>query len=127
MDPIADMLSSICNAGRALKPGLELPYSKVKESIARILVKEGYIAGCEAEGAPIRRLKLKLKYVGKKPVITGLRRISTPGLRRYSGSTTIPRVLGGLGVAIVSTSSGVMTARDAKKQNVGGEVLCYVW
>jgi small subunit ribosomal protein S8 len=127
MDPIADMLTRIRNAARALNQELELPHSKVKESIAKILIAEGYVDSCQVQGDKIKQIKLKLKYVGRKPVITGLRRVSRPGLRRYSAAGEVPRVLGGLGVAIVSTSRGVMTSGEARKQNVGGEVLCYVW
>jgi small subunit ribosomal protein S8 len=126
-DPISDMLTRIRNAHRALLPALELPHSKVKESIAGILKKEGYLADVSVEGKPMKKLKLKLKYQGKKGVIEGLRRVSSPGLRRYVGATEIPRVRGGLGTAIVSTSQGVMSGTQARKNNLGGELLCYVW
>ena len=126
-DPISDMLTRIRNAHRALLPGLELPHSKVKESIAAILKKEGYIADVSVDGQTVKKLKLKLKYQGKKGVIEGLRRVSSPGLRHYVGATEIPRVRGGLGTAIVSTSQGVMSGTQARKNNLGGEVLCYVW
>ena len=126
-DPISDMLTRIRNAHRALLPALEMPHSKLKESIAAILKKEGYIAEVSVEGKPLKKLKLKLKYQGKKGVIEGLRRVSSPGLRRYVGATEIPRVRGGLGVAIVSTSQGVMSGMTARKNNLGGELLCYVW
>jgi len=126
-DPIADLLTRIRNANRALLPVVEVPHSRLKESIARLLKKEGYLADCLVEGPPARKLKLKLKYQGRKGVIEGLRRISTPGLRRYVGARDIPRVLGGMGIAILSTPRGVMTGTEARKQNVGGEVLCYVW
>jgi small subunit ribosomal protein S8 len=126
-DPISDMLTRIRNAHRALLPALELPHSNVKESIAAILKKEGYIAEVSVEGKPMKKLKLKLKYQGKKGVIEGLRRVSSPGLRRYVGATEIPRVRGGLGTAIVSTSQGVMSGTQARKNNLGGELLCYVW
>lgn len=126
-DPISDMLSRIRNANRALLPVVELPHSKLKESLAGILKREGYINDFAVEGQTIKNLKLRLKYQGKKSVIEGLRRISTPGLRRYVGSTEIPRVRGGLGVAVVSTSEGVMTGNQARKKNLGGELLCYVW
>jgi small subunit ribosomal protein S8 len=126
-DPISDMLARIRNAHRALLPALELPHSNVKESIAAILKKEGYLADVSVEGKPLKKLKLKLKYEGKKSVIEGLRRVSTPGLRRYVGATEIPRVRGGLGTAIVSTSQGVMSGTQARKNNLGGELLCYVW
>jgi small subunit ribosomal protein S8 len=126
-DPISDMLTRIRNAHRALLPTLELPHSRLKESIATILKKEGYLAEVSVEGKPLKKLRLKLKYEGKKGVIEGLRRVSSPGLRRYVGATEIPRVRGGLGTAIVSTSQGVMSGTQARKNNLGGELLCYVW
>ena len=124
------MLTRIRNANRALLPAVNLPHSQMKESIAHILKKEGYIAEVAVEGKtgkPSKTLKLKLKYDGKKGVIEGLRRVSTPGLRRYVASTEIPRVRGGLGISIVSTSQGIMTGNQARKSNVGGELVCYVW
>jgi small subunit ribosomal protein S8 len=129
IDPIADMLTRIRNANRALLPDVEIPHSKIKESIANILKREGYIQDFAVEGKSkvIKNIKVRLKYQGKKSVIEGLRRISSPGLRHYVGSTDIPRVRGGLGVAVVSTSEGVMTGVQARKKNIGGEVLCYVW
>ena len=126
-DPISDMLTRIRNANRALLPNVEVPHSKLKESIAGILKKEGYIADFNVEGKLPKAIKLKLKYQGKKSVIEGLSRVSTPGLRRYVGATEIPRVRGGLGVAVVSTSEGIMTGNQARKKNIGGELLCYVW
>lgn len=126
-DPISDMLTRIRNAHRALLPAIELPHSKMKESIAGILKKEGYVADVSVDGKAIKKLKIQLKYQGKKGVIEGLRRVSSPGLRRYVGATEIPRVRGGLGTAIVSTSQGVMSGTQARKNNLGGELLCYVW
>ena len=126
-DPIADLLTRIRNANQALLPTVELPYSRVKECIARILKQEGYLAECAVEGAKVKTLRLKLKFQGRKGVIEGLRRVSTPGLRRYVGADEIPRVLGGMGVAILSTPQGVLTGVEARRRNVGGEVLCYVW
>ncbi|HTL18123.1 MAG TPA: 30S ribosomal protein S8 [Patescibacteria group bacterium] len=126
-DPISDMLTRIRNANSALLPLVNIPHSKLKESIAGILKREGYIQDFAIEGQLPKTLKLKLKYQGKKSVIEGLRRISTPGLRRYVGATDIPRVRGGLGVAVVSTSEGLMTGNQARKKNLGGELLCYVW
>ena len=126
-DPISDMLTRIRNAHGALLPALELPHSKLKESIAGILKKEGYIADFSVEGTIPKTIKLKLKYQGKKGVIEGLRRVSKPGLRNYVGATEIPRVRGGLGTAIVSTSQGLMSGQQARKNNLGGELLCYVW
>jgi small subunit ribosomal protein S8 len=126
-DPIADMLTQIRNANQALLPSVDLAHSKMKENIAQILKREGYITDCSVEGDKLKRLKLKLKFQGRKAVIVGLRRVSKPGLRRYVGSSEIPRVLGGMGVAIVSTSQGVMTGGEARKQNLGGELLCFIW
>jgi small subunit ribosomal protein S8 len=126
-DPISDMLTRIRNASRALLPAVELPHSRMKESLAHILKKEGYVAEVSVDGKTIKKLKIQLKYQGKKNVIEGLKRISKPGLRKYVGATEIPRVLGGLGVSIVSTSEGVMTGTQAKKKNLGGELLCYIW
>ncbi len=126
-DTISDMLTRIRNASRVQLPNVELPHSKMKESIAHILKKEGYVADVEVEGKVPKKIKLKLKYDGKKSVIEGLRRVSTPGLRRYVGSTDIPRVRGGLGISVISTSQGVMTGTQARKNNLGGELLCYIW
>ena len=126
-DPISDMLARIRNANRALLPAVEMPHSRIKESIAAILKREGYIADFTVAGKLPKTIKLKLKYQGKKSIIEGLRRISTPGLRRYVGATEIPRVLGGLGVAVVSTSEGLLTDLQARKKKIGGELICYVW
>jgi small subunit ribosomal protein S8 len=126
-DPISDMLTRIRNANQALLPVVELPHSKIKEGIAKILKKEGYVSEVGVEGKVKKTIKMKLKYEGRKGVIEGLRRVSTPGLRRYTGSTEIPRVRGGLGVSIISTSEGIMTGNDARKKNIGGELLCYIW
>jgi len=126
-DTISDMLTRIRNASRVLMPVVEMPHSKMKESIAHILKKEGYVAEVAVEGKLPKKIKLKLKYEGKRSVIEGLRRVSTPGLRRYVGSTEIPRVRGGLGISVVSTSQGLMTGTQARKNNLGGELLCYVW
>jgi small subunit ribosomal protein S8 len=127
-DPIADMLTRIRNASRARHDELVLPASKTKLAIARILVDEGFIEGVEefSEG-PKHYLRLRLKYVGRVPVVSGLRRVSKPGLRVYATKTEIPRVLGGLGLVIVSTSQGIMTGVQARKAQLGGEVLAYVW
>lgn len=126
-DPISDMLTRIRNANQALLPAVELPHSKMKEDIGQILKREGYVAECTVEGKNIKTLKLKLKYQGRKGVIEGLKRVSAPGLRRYVGATEIPRVLRGMGTAIVSTSRGVMSGQEARKQNLGGELICFVW
>ena len=121
------MLTRIRNANRALLPMVDVPHSRLKESLAGILKREGYINDFAVEGQLPKTIKLRLKYQGKKSVIEGLRRISTPGLRRYVGSTEIPRVRGGLGVVVLSTSEGIMTGLQARKKNLGGELLCYVW
>jgi small subunit ribosomal protein S8 len=126
-DPISDMLTNIRNASLALLPNVELSHSKMKESIAHILKKEGYISDCSVEGKGVKKLKLKLKFEGRKGVIEGLKRVSSPGLRRYVSAKEIPRVLGGMGVAVVSTPKGVMTGVEARKQNLGGELLLFVW
>ena len=127
IDPISDMLTRIRNAQRALLPNVVVPHSRIKENIARILRTEGYVTDVAVEGKVPKTIKLKLKYEGKKSVIEGMRRASRPGLRHYVGATEIPRVRGGLGVAVVSTPEGVMTGNQARKKNLGGEVLCYVW
>jgi small subunit ribosomal protein S8 len=126
-DPIADMLTRIRNAGRALRPTVEMPHSRMKESIANILKKEGYVADVAVGGKMPKTINIKLKYQGKKNVIEGLRRVSKPGLRHYVGATKIPRVLGGMGVAVISTPEGVMTGTQARRKNLGGELLCYIW
>jgi small subunit ribosomal protein S8 len=126
-DPISDLLTRIRNANRALLPAVEVPHSRIKESLVGILKREGYISDFSVEGKVPKTLKLKLKYQGKKSIIEGLRRISTPGLRRYVGATDIPRVRGGLGVAVVSTSEGLLTDVQARRKNLGGELICYVW
>ncbi len=126
-DPIADMLTRIRNANQALLPAIEMPHSRMKEHIAHILKREGYIAEVAVEGAKIKKLKLRLKYHGRKGVIEGIKRVSKPGLRRYVGATEVPRVLSGMGTVILSTSRGIMTGTEAKRQNVGGELLCTVW
>ena len=128
-DPIADMLTRIRNASAARHADVTLPSSKVKREIARILAEEGFIDSYEtANGGVQETLTMRLRYVeGKTPVVSGLKRISKPGLRVYARKTEIPRVLGGLGLAILSTSRGIMTGSQARKLNLGGEVLCYVW
>ena len=126
-DPISDMLTRIRNAGRALRPVVEMPHSRMKESLAHILKREGYVADVAVDGKTIKQLKIKLKYQGKKTVIEGLRRVSKPGLRHYVGATEIPRVRGGLGIAVISTPEGMMTGTQARKKNLGGEVICHVW
>ncbi len=128
-DPIADMLTRVRNASRARHTEVIVPASRTKREIARILMAEGFIADVseEREG-PTQLLRLQLKYVdGKVPVVSGLKRISKPGLRVYAQKTDIPRVLGGLGIVIVSTSKGIMTGSEAKQAQLGGEILAYVW
>ncbi len=130
-DPIADMLTRIRNANTAMHDEVSMPSSKQKVALATILQKEGYITGfnvAPSTTGPGDVLKIQLKYsADRQRTISGLRRISTPGLRVYRKGTAIPRVLGGLGVAVLSTSQGLLTDRDARRRNVGGEVLCYVW
>ena len=127
-DPIADMLTRIRNANDARHATVDVPASKLKIAIAQILKDEGYIKDFEVqEGNYQGVIRITLKYLGKEKVITGLRRVSKPGLRMYAGAEDLPKVLRGLGIAIVSTSKGVMTDKDARKQHVGGEVLAFVW
>lgn len=128
-DPIADMLTRIRNGNDARHKSVEVPASKVKAEISRILLEEGYINGYEVlEDDKQGVIKIDFKY-GKndEKVISGIKRISKPGLRVYAKSTEVPRVLGGLGIAIISTSKGMMTDKDARREQVGGEVVCYVW
>ena len=130
-DPIADMLTRIRNANVAMHDDVSMPSSTLKEALAQVLHKEGYIAGFRVNDPtdrPGKTLTIDMKYSpDRQRVISGVRRISTPGLRVYTKADRIPRVLGGLGVAVVSTSKGLMTDREARKRRIGGEVLCYVW
>jgi small subunit ribosomal protein S8 len=130
-DPIADMLTRLRNANVAMHDEVRMPSSKLKESLAALLQKEGYITGwsvAAADRGPGTTLTIQLKYSPERArTISGLRRVSKPGLRVYSKAEEIPRVLGGLGVAVLSTNQGLMTDREARKRRVGGEVLCYVW
>jgi small subunit ribosomal protein S8 len=127
-DPIADLLARVRNGTRAQKPEVLVPYSKIKAEIARILKEEGYISDYSIDtGGAHPRIKITNKIVNRSSAIANLRRISRPGLRRYVGADEIPRVLGGMGVAILSTSRGVLSGREARKQKVGGELLAYVW
>ena len=127
-DPIADFLTRLRNASRAGKAEVIAPYSKIKAEIARILKQEGYITDYEVDTAgTFPQLKVTTKLVNRTPAITGLKRVSKPGLRKYVGVGEIPRVLGGMGIAILSTPRGLVTGREAKKQNVGGELLALVW
>ncbi|HZU74373.1 MAG TPA: 30S ribosomal protein S8 [Acidimicrobiales bacterium] len=130
-DPIADMLTRIRNANVTMHDEVRMPSSKVKEALAAILQREGYIAGFQVQDDPARPgriLSITMKYTPDRArTISGLRRISKPGLRVYSNVDRLPRVLGGLGMAVLSTSQGLMTDREARQRRVGGEVLCYVW
>jgi small subunit ribosomal protein S8 len=131
-DPIADMLTRIRNALMAGNPEVDIPRSKIKNEIARILKSEGYIEDYViGDQTPIPMITIKLKYYGarreRRPVITSLQRISKPGRRVYRASRDLPRVMSGIGIAIVTTPKGVMTDQEARRQRVGGEVLCYVW
>ena len=128
-DPIADMLARLRNANSAYHDTVSMPHSKIKAHIAEILQREGYIAGFEVTDAVVgKTLTLHLKYgPSRERSIAGLRRVSKPGLRVYAKSTSVPRVLGGLGIAILSTSNGLLTDRQAQSKGVGGEVLAYVW
>ena len=128
-DPIADMLTRIRNANTVSHETVEIPASKLKIELAKLLKEEGFIENYEVvENGKFKAINITLKYTDKKkPVITNLQRISTPGLRTYCKSKKLPQVLGGLGIAIMSASKGVMTGKDAKKQSLGGEVLAYIW
>jgi small subunit ribosomal protein S8 len=127
-DPIADFLTRLRNANAARQVEVLLPYSKIKAEIARILKQEGYITNYEVDTAgKFPQIKVISKMVNRTSAITGLKRISKPGLRKYVGATEIPRVLGGMGISILSTPRGIVTGREAKKQNIGGELLAYVW
>ena len=128
-DPIADMLTRIRNANKALHERTEMPTSRLKEEIARLLKEEGYIRDYHVEkGDSFDTLVIELKYGrSRERIITGLRRVSKPGRRVYAGKNRMPRVLGGMGTVILSTSSGVVTARTATERGIGGEVICYVW
>ena len=128
-DTIADMLTRIRNANSAKHPTVDVPASNMKKQIAQILVDEGYIKNFKViDDDKQGVIRITLKYTeNKSQVITGLRRVSKPGLRIYSNSKDMPKVMKGLGIAIVSTSKGIMTDREARKNNVGGEVLCYIW
>ena len=127
-DPIADFLTRLRNANGAHKAEVLAPYSKIKAEIARILKQEGYITNYEVDTAgKFPQIKITMKMVNRTSAITGLKRVSKPGLRRYVGAQEVPRVLGGMGISILSTPRGLITGNEAKKQNVGGELLAYVW
>lgn len=127
-DPVADFLTRLRNASSVRKSEFNVPYSKLKSELARLLKQEGYITDYELDTTSGKSiLKITTKFSGKAAAITGLKRVSKPGLRRYVGSEEIPRVLGGLGIALVSTSRGILTGQEARRQKVGGELLAYVW
>jgi small subunit ribosomal protein S8 len=127
-DPIADMLTRLRNAAGAAQSEFAMPYSKMKSEIAKILKKEGYIADYDLDTTGRHpQLKIRTRYVNKTSAITGLKRVSRPGLRRYVGAGEIPRVLGGMGIAVLSTPRGILSGHEARKQNVGGELLAYIW
>lgn len=127
-DPIADMLTRLRNATEARKSTLSIPYSKLKSEVAQILKKEGYIKESTLETVDgHQHITIQTKFINKTSAISGLKRVSRPGLRRYVGAGEIPRVLGGMGIAILSTSRGILSGHEARKQNVGGELLAYIW
>jgi small subunit ribosomal protein S8 len=130
-DPIADMLTRLRNANIAFHDDVAMPSSKLKEAVAGILEREGYITGYSVDdepGRPGRRLTVKMKYTSdRRRTISGLKRVSRPGLRVYTKADAVPRVLGGMGIAILSTNQGLLTDREARERKVGGEVLCQVW
>lgn len=127
-DPISDLLTQIRNASMARKHTIELPFSRMKYAVAEIVSKEGYIGKVEKVGQePKYMIRIALKYDGGMPAITGLKRISKPGLRWYVNKKEIPTVVGGMGVAILSTPEGVMSGREARKKGIGGELLCTIW
>ena len=127
-DPIGDFLTRVRNASRSGKSEIIVPHSRMLAEISRILKEEGFI--CDAEDVVVesrKAIRLRLKFIGNRSVITDLRRVSRPGLRKYVGSLEVPKVLSGIGISILSTSSGVMSSREAKRKNVGGELLAFVW
>ena len=128
-DPIADFLTRIRNANHARKPRVDIPWSRLKEALARLILAEGYVADCTIVGEGVRKqLRLVLKYDEKRrPVIRGLTRVSRPSLRVYVGKETIPKVRSGLGVNVLSTPEGLLSDRDARRRGVGGEILCSIW
>ena len=127
-DPIADMLTRIRNANAMKHETVDMPASKLKTQILEVLKKEGYIIGYKVVKGEVQdTLRVSLKYLANERVVKGLKRISKPGLRVYAKNTEIPKVLNGLGIAVISTSKGLLTDREARKQNVGGEILAYIW
>lgn len=127
-DPIADMIIRIKNGYLARKNQVEIPFSKLNGALAKILVREGYLSETETlDTQPQKTLKVTLKYIGKQPAVTDVKRLSKPGRRAYAPANNLPRVLGGYGICILSTNKGILTDKEARKQNVGGEVLCSIW
>ena len=127
-DPIADMLTRIRNGYHTGADSIDMPYSRMKGEIARILKREGFLTDYAVEGGGVKTMRLVLKYHGERePTIRGMRRVSKPGLRQYVAATKIPRVLGGMGLAILTTPAGVMTDGEARRQKVGGEIICRIW
>lgn len=126
-DPISDMLTRIRNAGHAVHSTVKVPHSRVKEQIARIMTDEGFIAGYTVEGEVKKNIIVTLKYIDREPVIEHMERVSRPGRRNYSGADKLAPVQAGLGIAIISTSRGLLVDREARKSRVGGEVLCRIW
>jgi small subunit ribosomal protein S8 len=127
-DPIADFLTRIRNAASARHKVVDIPASKLKANLAAIMKDQGFITDYESvEEGPQGAIRIKLRYVNGQPTIYGMQRISRPGLRRYAGAGELPRVKNGLGIAVISTSQGLMTDKEARRRNIGGEVLCYIW
>ncbi|MBE6405833.1 MAG: 30S ribosomal protein S8 [Lentisphaeria bacterium] len=126
-DPISDMLTRIRNAAMSSQKSVVMPSSKMKAAIAKVLLEEGYIAGYHVDGDVKKTLTVDMKYYMRRPVIEGIERVSKPSCRLYCGSKEIPRVKDGLGIAILSSPKGIISGKEAKAQNVGGEILCYVW
>ncbi len=126
-DPISDMLTRLRNGAMSMQKEVTMPSSKMKEAIARVLLEEGYVSDVVVEGETKKTLKIRMKYDHRRSVIEDLERVSKPSCRLYCGSKEIPRVKDGMGIAILSTPKGILSGKDAVKQNVGGEILCYVW
>jgi len=126
-DPISDMLTRLRNGAMSMQKEVAIPSSKIKVAIAQVLEQEGYINGFRVDGDIKKTLLVEMKYFQRRPVVEGLQRVSKPSCRLYCGSKDIPKVKDGLGIAIISTPKGILSGKDAEKQNVGGEILCYVW
>lgn len=126
-DPISDMLTRLRNGAMSMQKQVSIPSSKIKVAIAQVLEQEGYIKGFRVDGDLKKTLLVEMKYFQRRPVVEGLQRVSKPSCRLYCGSKDIPKVKDGLGIAIISTPKGILSGKDAEKQNVGGEILCYVW